>query len=92
MASTQILEDLKSGKCSIEEAQEKLSQLKLTELRSVTYKVSPKGGISFYGIRKMPITLYSSELDQIVAIANSEEFKRFVVDNKSRLSTKEKTK
>ena len=88
MASTQILEDLKNGKCSIEEAQEKLSKLKLAELRTVTYKVSPKGGLSFYGLRRMPITLYSSELEKIMSIANSDEFKRFMVDNKSRLSTK----
>lgn len=88
----QILESVKDGKCSIEEAQEGLAKLKLGELKTPTYKVSPKGAISFYNIRRLPISLYQSELDQIVAIANSDAFKQFVIDNKGILSTKEKTK
>lgn len=87
--TTQILEDLKNGKCSIEEAQSLLAQMKLKDMKTVTYKVSPKGAISFYGIRKMPITLYRQELDRIVSIANSDEFKQFVIDSKDKLTVKE---
>ena len=37
----------------------------------------------------MPITLYSQELQQIVEIANSDEFAQFLEDNKGKLSTKD---
>jgi len=81
-----ILENLKNGKCTIEDAQELLEQLK--QNKTVSFKVSPKGAISFYGIRRMPITLYLQELDQIVSISNTEEFKKFVVQNDGKLSKK----
>ena len=91
-SATQILEDLKNGKCSVEEAQTQLSKLKLKDLKTLTYKVSPKGAISFYGIRKMPITLYPDELSQIVSLANSDDFKKFLVENNEKFSSKEKNK
>jgi len=91
-SAEEILESVKSGALSIAEAQEKLAQLKLADLKKVTYKVSPKGAISFYGIRRMPITLYSEELSQIVEIANGAEFKQFLSSNVGKLSSKEKNK
>jgi hypothetical protein len=89
-SATQILEDLKNGKCTVDQAQTLLAQMKLTELKKVSYKIGPKGGICFYGIRRLPISLYLEELDQIVAIANGDEFKKFIVDNQKSLSTKGK--
>ena len=86
--ATQILEDLKSGKYSVDKAQELLTKLKLSELKKVTYKVSPKGAISFYGIRRLPITLYSEEFTQLMEIGNSIEFQKFLVDNEGKLSLK----
>ena len=87
-SAEEILEAVKSGSLSIQEAQEKLAKLKLKDLKEVTYKVSPKGAISFYGLRRMPITLYKQELDKIVAIANGQEFKTFVTTNSDKLSSK----
>ena len=75
MSSAQeLLTQVKNGEISIDEAQQKLQQLKLSDLKKVTYKTSPKGAISFYGLRKMPITVYLEELEQIVEIANGSEF------------------
>lgn len=81
----QILEDVKNNKCTIEEAQK---LLELNQIKPVSYKISPKGAISFYGIRRMPISLYLQELDQIMEIAQTDQFKKFVIDNKTKLSTK----
>lgn len=86
--STKILEDVKSGKCTIEEAQDLLAQLKLKQMKTISYKVSPKGAISFYGIRRLPISVYLQELEQIINIANGEEFKKFVSENTDKLSKK----
>lgn len=92
MSAAQILEDVKNGKCSIEDAQIQLSKLKLSELKTLTYKVSAKGCIAFYGIRRMPISLYLDELEQIVNTFNSGAFKKFLADNQESLSSKEKNK
>jgi hypothetical protein len=91
--TAEILLKLRSGQCTVEEAQQQLAQLKIgTKAAGPTYKVSPKGGISFYGIRKLPITLYLEELQQIMKMANTPEFQRFIDEHKSELSTKEKKK
>jgi len=84
----QILEGLKNGLFTVEQAQEQLAQMKLSDFKKLTFKVSPKGAISFYGIRRMPITLYRQELDQIVTLTNSDEFKQFLTDNDSKFSQK----
>ncbi len=88
----EILESVKNGSLSINDAQLKLSQLKIVDLKKTTYKVSPKGGISFYGIRRMPITLYLDELNQIIEVTNTKDFKDFVSSNTDSLSSKEKNK
>ena len=86
--ASQILEDVKSGKCTIDEAQKMLAQLTIKP--ATTYKVSPKGAISFYGIRRMPITVYYQELEQILDVVKSQEFAQFLSENKGKLSVKEK--
>lgn len=91
MSSTEeLLIKVKNGEISIDEAQQQLKQLKLSDLKKVTYKISPKGAISFYGLRRMPITLYLEELEKITEIVNESEFKEYVQQNAERLSTKEK--
>ena len=86
----ELLAQVKNGTISIDDAQEKLKQLKLSDLKKVTYKVSPKGCISFYGIRRMPISLYLEELNQIIDITKGDEFKKFIKENSDKISTKEK--
>ena len=36
--------------------------------KTTTFKVNDDGGISFYGLRKLPIILYKNELDEISRI------------------------
>ena len=87
-----ILTKVKNGELTIEQAQTRLDQLKVSELKKVTYKVSQKGAISFYGLGQMPITLYQNQLQAIVDIANSDDFKKFLKDHVNQLVTKERTK
>lgn len=82
---TALLESFKNGQITMDVVQEHLREL---EHKSVTYKISDKGAVSFYGIRWMPITLYREELDQIIQVVNSNEFKQFIVDHNAELSTK----
>lgn len=86
-----ILEQVQKGSLSIVEAQQKLQQLKLSDLKQTTYKVSPKGCISIYGLRKMPISLYKDELIQIVEMVKTDAFQAFLSENESSLVTKVKS-
>ena len=89
-SAEEILQKVKTGELSIDDAQEQLKTLKLSDLKKLTYKASPKGAISFYGIRRMPITLYQEELNLIVNQTNTPEFKKFLTDNANKLVTKGK--
>ena len=81
----EILKMLEDKSITVEEAAEKLAKLKVT----VTYKVSEQGGISFYGLRRFPITMYREELEEIIKTTQKEDFKKFLVDNENNLSKKQ---
>ena len=87
-SSSEILAKVQSGALTIEDAQEQLAKLKLADLKTATYAVSPKGAVMFKGIRRMPITLYREELMTIVKMSQTPEFAKFLTDNESKLSVK----
>ena len=59
-------------------------------MKAVTYKVSPKGAISFYGMRRMPITLYREELDQLIKQLTLIHLNNLSRTNESRFAKKSK--
>ena len=83
--TSDILQKVASGQLTVDQAQQLLSK---SSKPTVTYKVSPKGAISFYGIRKFPITLYVAEVEQLTEIFSSPQFKQFLVDNQDKLTRK----
>lgn len=54
--------------------------------KKIWYKVSLKGAVSIMGMRRIPITLYKDEIDEI--FARTEEIRAFMKENKSKLSTR----
>ena len=84
-STTEVLQKVANGQLTVDEAQQLLSK---SSKPTLTYKVSPKGAISFYGIRKFPITLYVAEVEQLTKIFNSPQFKQFLVDNQDKLTRK----
>jgi hypothetical protein len=54
---------------------------------SLTMKVSEKGALSVYGMGRFPVTLYKEQWLKLLAI--SEDLKKFIAENDSRLKTKE---
>lgn len=52
--------------------------------------LSDKGGVSFYGLQKFPITLYPEQVYELKQIINSPEFDKWMKENKGSFSTKEK--
>ena len=92
--TSEILQLVAAGSMNSEEAAKKIAQLNKAS-NSIRYKVSKKGCISFYGIRRMPISLYLSELEEIVNTTMEDnswnpEFQSFIDENKDSLSSKKK--
>ena len=81
-----IFNKLKNGEISNDDAS--LLITNYNKKKEITYKLSEKGAISFYGLRKMPITLYIQEIDKIKEIINSNDFSKFILDNDKLLSKK----
>jgi hypothetical protein len=50
-------------------------------------KVSPKGGISVYGMGKYPVTLYKEQWLRLLNM--SDEIRGFIAENETKLKTKE---
>jgi hypothetical protein len=54
--------------------------------RSLSLKVSEKGAVSLYGLRRFPVTFYADEWEKVLAMAD--EIRRFVQDNEAKLKRK----
>jgi hypothetical protein len=54
---------------------------------TLSMKVSEKGALSVYGMGRFPVTLYKEQWLKLLSI--TEEIKKFISDNDSRLKTKE---
>ena len=70
----------------IAQLERELAEARGSNEKPLTLKATPKGCIGFYGIRRMPITLYPQEWQRMVAAA--EEVERFIEDNRDSLSFK----
>jgi len=53
-------------------------------------KVTDKGGVSFYGVGRFPVTLYKEQW--IKLINHIDMVKQFIADNEAKLTTKEQSK
>lgn len=85
MSIDQVLEAVKSGKLSIEEASKLLPSNAPTG--KLSFKVSEKGAVSVYGLQaRFPVTLYGDQWARL--IAQVPELEKFIADNKSKLSVK----
>lgn len=79
MKREEILCALKEGSISVEQAAQLLSLEEATRA-SLHCRVSEKGGLSVYGLGRMPVTLYVNQWrkllgfsEQILAFANAHE-------------------
>jgi hypothetical protein len=76
-------EDLKSELARLKAENE---QLKSQRGRSVSLKVSEKGGVSVYGLGRFPVTLYKEQWTKLLAMAD--EIRAFIKENDALLKTK----
>ncbi|MEO8258224.1 MAG: hypothetical protein ABI868_12830 [Acidobacteriota bacterium] len=76
-------EDLKAELARLQAENERL---KSQRGRSVSLKVSEKGGVSVYGLGRFPVTLYKEQWAKLLDMA--EEIRAFLKDNDERLKSK----
>jgi hypothetical protein len=60
--------------------------LKKRGARSVSMKVSEKGGLSVYGLGRFPVTLYKEQWGKLLDMAD--DLRAFIKENDSKLKTK----
>ncbi len=61
--------------------------LKSRPVRSVSLKVSEKGGVSVYGLGRFPITYYKEQWAKLLDMAD--EIRAFIRENEGKLKVKE---
>lgn len=79
-------EDMKTELERLRAENEALKMKKPTS-GTLSMKVSEKGALSIYGMGRFPVTLYKEQWLKLLGI--SEEIKKFIAENESRLKTKE---
>ena len=77
-------EDLKA---ELDRLRSENEALKKTSAKSVSLKVSEKGGVSVYGLGRFPVTLYKEQWNKLLDMA--EEIRAFIKANDSQLKAKE---
>ena len=86
MTNEEILQKVANKEMTIEEA---AKHLKTTAPpRGTLYcKVSEKGGMSVYGLQRMPVTLYVEQWERLLAF--SDDIKSFLAENAGKLKRKD---
>ena len=79
MSKKEILKKLANNEITPEEAETML------EAKSIEFKVTPKGCIGIYGLRRMPISLYVEELEKIREKIDDGSLDAFIEENKKLL-------
>ena len=82
-----ILKNLTQEAQELERLRSELATLKASKVRSTSLKVSDKGGVSFYGLGRFPVTLYKEQWERL--LDHKELILEFIEANASRLKTKE---
>jgi hypothetical protein len=65
-----------------------LKAAKQKKKTTMSIKVSPKGGVSVYGLGRFPTTLYKGQWDKILDPDFVKELKAFLKDNEGSLTVK----
>ena len=76
-------EDLKRR---IAELEGQLETEKARQKKATYLKVSQKGGVSLYGIRRFPVTFYQEEWDRILGLAD--DIRSFIAAHEGELTRK----
>jgi hypothetical protein len=85
MRKEEILAKLAAGELKVEEASKLLAGLD-PRRGSLFCRVSEKGGISVYGLQRMPVTLYVEQWEKLLGFAD--ELRQFMKEHDAELKRK----
>ena len=88
MDRKEILAQLKRGEIDEEQADKLLEDLERQKRGTLYCKVSQKGGLSLYGLQRMPVTLYVEQWERLLDF--SDELRAFMKEHDSELKRKER--
>ena len=74
-------------KAELERLKAENAALKARGSRSVSMKVSEKGGVSVYGLGRFPVTLYKEQWAKLLDLAD--DIRAFIKENDANLKSKE---
>jgi hypothetical protein len=84
----EILAKVAAGEVPVEEASKLLEKAEPSKKGSLYCKVSEKGGISVYGLQRMPVTLYVEQWQRLLDFAD--QIRQFMKDHDTELKRKER--
>jgi len=73
-------------RAEIERLRAENEALKSKSERGLSLRVSEKGGVSLYGLRRFPVTFYADEWEKLLGMAD--ELQRFIRENDAKLKRK----
>ena len=88
MTKEEILAKVAAKKLSVDEAAKLLADLETARRSTLYCKVSPKGGMSLYGLQRMPVTLYVEQWERLLAFAN--DLRAFMKKHDAELKRKQR--
>jgi len=88
MDRKEILAKLRSGEIDEEQADKLLEALERQKRGALYCKVSQKGGLSLYGLQRMPVTLYVEQWERLLDF--SDEIRKFIEEHNDELKRKER--
>jgi hypothetical protein len=83
----EILAKVAAGEIPVEDASKLLEKAETSRKGSLYCKVSEKGGISVYGLQRMPVTLYVEQWQRLLDFAD--EIRKFMKDHDAELKRKQ---
>jgi len=72
----------------IQKLEADLKAAKEKKKTTMSIKVSPKGGVSVYGLGRFPTTLYKGQWEKILDPTFLKELKEFIKENEGSLTVK----
>jgi hypothetical protein len=88
MKKEEVLAQVAAGKLSVDEAAKLLADQETPKHGALYCKVSAKGGMSLYGLQRMPVTLYLEQWERLLAFAD--EIRAFLQEHDAEFKRKER--
>jgi hypothetical protein len=88
MKKEEVLAKLAAGELRVDQASKLLEESEREGRGKLSCRVSEKGGMSVYGLQRMPVTLYVEQWEKLLGFAD--EIRQFLKDHDSELKRKPK--